>query len=100
MRNHVVIFEARGGTDKGEFGFRKDSKAIIDALKERGRVFEKHRVGVDENSFFRKQDPGGDGARLAPMGIAVCAFPLGQDVGGQGDDVDRPALKRLGLVSH
>ena len=36
MKNHVVIFEARGGTDKGEFGFRKDSKAIIDALKERG----------------------------------------------------------------
>ena len=36
MKNHVVIFEARGGTDKGEFGFRKDSKAIIDALKQRG----------------------------------------------------------------
>ena len=28
MKNHVVIFEARGGTDKGQFGFRKDSKAI------------------------------------------------------------------------
>lgn len=36
MKNHVVIFEARGGTDKGEYGFRKDSKAIIDALKKRG----------------------------------------------------------------
>ena len=36
MKNHVVIFEARGGTDKGQFGFRKDSKAIIDALKKRG----------------------------------------------------------------
>lgn len=36
MKNHVVIFEARGGNDKGEFGFRKDSKAVIDALRKRG----------------------------------------------------------------
>jgi hypothetical protein len=36
MKRHVVIFEARGGSDKGKYGFRKDSKPIIDSLKERG----------------------------------------------------------------
>ncbi len=36
MKKHVVIFEARGGTDKGKYGFRTDSKPIIDSLKKRG----------------------------------------------------------------
>ena len=36
MKKHVIIFEARGGTDKGKYGFRKDSKPIIDSLKKRG----------------------------------------------------------------
>lgn len=36
MKQHVVIFEARGGSDKGQYGFRKDSKPIIDSLKKRG----------------------------------------------------------------
>ncbi|MCT4583014.1 MAG: Cj0069 family protein [Flavobacteriales bacterium] len=36
MKKHVVIFEARGGTDKGEYGFRRDSKPIIDSLQARG----------------------------------------------------------------
>jgi len=33
VKKHVVIFEARGGSDKGPYGFRKDSKPIIDSLK-------------------------------------------------------------------
>lgn len=36
MKKHVVIFEARGGSDKGTYGFRPDSKPIIDSLKKRG----------------------------------------------------------------
>ncbi|MCG8330216.1 MAG: Cj0069 family protein [Chitinophagales bacterium] len=36
MKKHVVIFEARGGSDKGKYGFRNDSKPIIDSLKNRG----------------------------------------------------------------
>lgn len=36
MKKHVVIFEARGGSDKGKYGFRRDSKPIIDSLKKRG----------------------------------------------------------------
>ncbi len=36
MKKHVVIFEARGGSDKGTYGFRRDSKPIIDSLKKRG----------------------------------------------------------------
>ena len=36
MKRHVVIFEARGGSDKGKYGFRKDSKPIIDSLKSKG----------------------------------------------------------------
>lgn len=36
MKKHVVIFEARGGTDKGKYGFRNDSKPIIDSLRTRG----------------------------------------------------------------
>lgn len=36
MKKHVVIFEARGGSDKGKYGFRNDSKPIIDSLKKRG----------------------------------------------------------------
>ena len=36
MKKHVIIFEARGGSDKGKYGFRKDSKPIIDSLRKRG----------------------------------------------------------------
>ncbi len=36
MKKHVVIFEARGGSDKGRYGFRNDSKPIIDSLTKRG----------------------------------------------------------------
>ncbi|MGB1021061.1 MAG: hypothetical protein ACPGVF_08150, partial [Flavobacteriaceae bacterium] len=36
MKKHVVVFEARGDSDKGSYGFRKDSKPIIDSLKKRG----------------------------------------------------------------
>jgi len=36
MKKHVIIFEARGGSDKGKYGFRKDSKPIIDSLHKRG----------------------------------------------------------------
>ena len=35
MGNHVVIFEARGGSDKGEYGYRKDSMPIVKALLQR-----------------------------------------------------------------
>lgn len=35
MKTHVVIFEVRGGSDKGPYGYRKDSKPIIDSLKKR-----------------------------------------------------------------
>ncbi len=36
MRNHVIIFEARGGSDKGAYGYRRDSMPIVKALEERG----------------------------------------------------------------
>ncbi len=36
MKKHVIIFEARGGSDKGVYGFRKDSKPIIDSFKKLG----------------------------------------------------------------
>jgi len=36
MKTHVVIFEARGGSDKGPYGYRGDSKPIIDSLIARG----------------------------------------------------------------
>lgn len=36
MKKHVVIFEARGGTDKGAYGYRKDSSPIISSLQKRG----------------------------------------------------------------
>lgn len=32
----MVIFEVRGGSDKGKYGFRKDSRPIIESLKKRG----------------------------------------------------------------
>ena len=35
-KNHVIIFEARGGNDKGSYGYRPDSMPIVKALKERG----------------------------------------------------------------
>ncbi len=50
MNKHVVIFEARGGTDKGKYGFRKDSKPIIDSLKKRG--------WTAEIIFYRDEDRG------------------------------------------
>ena len=36
MKKHVVIFEARGGSDKGAYGYRKDSAPIIKALQRQG----------------------------------------------------------------
>ncbi|BBM85800.1 Cj0069 family protein [Candidatus Uabimicrobium amorphum] len=36
MKKHVVIFEVRGGSDKGAYGYRSDSKPIIDSLNKRG----------------------------------------------------------------
>lgn len=50
MKKHVVIFEARGGSDKGDYGFRKDSKPIIDSLKKRG--------WTAEIIFYRDEDRG------------------------------------------
>ena len=50
MKKHVVIFEARGGSDKGPYGFRKDSKPIIDSLKKRG--------WTAEIIFYRDEDRG------------------------------------------
>ena len=35
-KKHVVIFEARGGSDKGSYGYRRDSMPIIKALKAKG----------------------------------------------------------------
>lgn len=34
-KNHVIIFEARGGSDKGPYGYRIDSMPIVQALKKR-----------------------------------------------------------------
>lgn len=50
MKTHVVIFEARGGSDKGTYGFRRDSKPIIDSLKKRG--------WSAEIIFYRDEDRG------------------------------------------
>jgi glutathione synthase/RimK-type ligase-like ATP-grasp enzyme len=50
MKKHVIIFEARGGTDKGQYGFRNDSKPIIDSLKSRG--------WTAEIIFYRDEDRG------------------------------------------
>lgn len=50
MKQHLVVFEARGGTDKGEFGYRPDSKPIIDALIQRG--------WTAEVVFYRDEDRG------------------------------------------
>lgn len=36
MKKHVVIFEARGGTDKSKYGYRRDTYPIIESLKARG----------------------------------------------------------------
>lgn len=35
MNRNVVVLEARGGTDKGQYGHRVDSKAIIESLRKR-----------------------------------------------------------------
>jgi hypothetical protein len=50
MKKHVIIFEARGGSDKGQYGFRRDSKPIIDSLKKRG--------WTAEIIFYRDEDRG------------------------------------------
>ncbi|MGH1469055.1 MAG: Cj0069 family protein [Bdellovibrionales bacterium] len=49
-KQHVVIFEARGGSDKGPYGFRPDSKPIIDSLKKKG--------WSAEIIFYRDEDRG------------------------------------------
>lgn len=50
MKQHVIIFEARGGSDKGVYGYRPDSKPIIDALANRG--------WSSEIIFYRDEDRG------------------------------------------
>jgi glutathione synthase/RimK-type ligase-like ATP-grasp enzyme len=50
MKKHVVIFEVRGGTDKGPYGFRPDSRPIIDSLMKRG--------WSAEIIFYRDEDRG------------------------------------------
>lgn len=50
MKKHVIIFEARGGSDKGSYGFRTDSKPIIDSIKKRG--------WTGEIIFYRDEDRG------------------------------------------
>jgi hypothetical protein len=50
MKKHVVIFEVRGGTDKGPYGFRPDSRPIIDSLTKRG--------WTAEIIFYRDEDRG------------------------------------------
>lgn len=36
MKKHVVIFEARGGSDKSKYGYRRDTYPIVESLKARG----------------------------------------------------------------
>lgn len=36
MNNNIVFFEVRGGSDKGEDGYRKDTMPMVEALKKRG----------------------------------------------------------------
>ncbi len=50
LKRHVVIFEVRGGSDKGKYGYRSDSKPIIDSLKDRG--------WNAEIIFYRDEDRG------------------------------------------
>jgi len=50
VKQHVIVFEARGGTDKGPYGYRPDSKPIIDSLTNRG--------WTSEVVFYRDEDRG------------------------------------------
>jgi hypothetical protein len=50
VKQHVIIFEARGGSDKGAYGYRPDSKPIIDSLTTRG--------WTSEIIFYRDEDRG------------------------------------------
>ena len=36
MKKNIVFFEVRGGSDKGEDGYRKDTMPMVNALKEKG----------------------------------------------------------------
>lgn len=49
-KKHVIIFEARGGNDKGPYGIRNDSKSIVDSLTRRG--------WTSEVVFYQDEDRG------------------------------------------
>ena len=36
MKKHVVFFEARGGSDKGSDGHRRDTMPMVNAMKAQG----------------------------------------------------------------
>lgn len=36
MKKNIVFFEVRGGSDKGEDGYRKDTMPMVNALKAKG----------------------------------------------------------------
>lgn len=50
MKTHVVILEARGGSDKGPYGCRVDSHAIAESLREKN--------WSSEIIFYRDEDRG------------------------------------------
>lgn len=36
MKKNIVFFEVKGGSDKGEDGYRKDTMPMVNALKAKG----------------------------------------------------------------
>jgi hypothetical protein len=36
MKNNIMFFEAKGGTDKGEDGHRRDTMPMVNVLKAQG----------------------------------------------------------------
>lgn len=36
MKQNIVFFEVKGGSDKGEDGYRKDTMPMVNALKAKG----------------------------------------------------------------
>ena len=73
---------------------------IRDPFKQLGRVFEKNRIGINENGFARQRNARLDSASLTPVIITACPLPGVQHLNAQRQHAHRPAIKCLRLISH
>ena len=69
MKKNIVFFEVRGGSGKGEDGYRKDTMPMVNALKAKGQNAEEIFFAVGKNNEiynYVKENFDGNFSRINP----------------------------------